>query len=96
MKNRSNLNPIERMVIRLLLAVLLAGALGVQTVSCSRTEAAESGSLEDDEVVYICTGPKAKVYHATEDCRGLERCSGEVKAVPKTSTRRRPCRICYE
>lgn len=76
-------------------AALAAGALGVLTVSCSRTEAAESGSLEDDEVVYICTGPKAKVYHATEDCRGLERCSGEVKAVPKASTRRRPCRICY-
>lgn len=75
---------------------MVAAETGLRERVGARSEAAESGSLEDDEVVYICTGPKAKVYHATEDCRGLERCSGEVKAVPKTSTKRRPCRICYE
>lgn len=74
----------------ILCAVLLSAALGTTSTSCFKSEGATG------ETVYICTGPKAKVYHATEDCRGLERCSGEVKAVPKSSTDRRPCRICYE
>lgn len=59
-----------------------------------------SCSIKSDksDTVYICTGPKAKVYHKYNDCRGLERCSGEVKEISleKAKKIRRPCRICYK
>lgn len=58
--------------------------------SCVTSEATNT------EYVYICTGPKAKVYHASDDCKGLDRCSGEIKKVPKSTVHRRPCKICYD
>lgn len=60
----------------------------VFTVSCATAEAATT------EEVYICTGPKAKVYHSTPKCKGLDKCSGTIKKVPKSSTKRRGCKIC--
>lgn len=48
--------------------------------------------------VYICTGPKATVYHSRSNCRGLNRCSGEIKKVSLQTAQnegRRPCKICY-
>lgn len=57
--------------------------------SCVSADAAnESG------YVYICTGPKAKVYHSTPECSGLKKCSGTVKKVQRSSTKRRGCRKC--
>ncbi|KAA6351488.1 hypothetical protein EZS27_000567 [termite gut metagenome] len=49
------------------------------------------------KTVYICTGPKAKVYHATPKCKGLYRCSKEVIAISldEINKTRRPCKICY-
>lgn len=50
------------------------------------------------KTVYICTGPKAQVYHATSKCRGLNRCSGDIKAVSLEDIKksRRACKICYK
>lgn len=48
--------------------------------------------------VYICTGPKSRVYHKTDDCTGLSRCSGSIKkiTIEEAKTRnRRPCKWCY-
>ena len=47
--------------------------------------------------VYICTGPKAKVYHKYKDCKGLNRCSGDIVAISleKAKKTRRACKICY-
>ena len=67
-------------------AILLALALSF----CASTP---SGNY-----VYICTGPKATVYHKTSDCRGLNRCSGSIKKVSEAqakSMKRRRCQICY-
>ena len=47
--------------------------------------------------VYVCTGEKSVAYHATRNCRGLNRCSGEIKAVTLSEAKamgRRACRIC--
>lgn len=47
--------------------------------------------------VYICTGPTAEVYHAKKTCRGLNRCSDEIKAITLTEAKsmgRRACKIC--
>ena len=38
-----------------------------------------STSSSNGETVYICTGPKAEAYHSKSKCRGLNRCSGDVK-----------------
>lgn len=49
--------------------------------------------------VYICTGPQSEVYHRTEDCAGLSRCSGETKSITISKAKeigRRPCKICLE
>ena len=51
----------------------------------------------ESDIVYICTGPKAKVYHKYKDCKGLNRCSGDVISVTleKAKKTRRACKICY-
>lgn len=49
--------------------------------------------------VYICTGPKSERYHKTSECRGLERCSKDIKKVTLAYAEekgRTPCKICYK
>ena len=50
-------------------------------LSLALSAIALSTSSRNDETVYICTGPKAEVYHSKSNCRGLNRCSGDVKKV---------------
>ena len=48
--------------------------------------------------VYICNGPKAKVYHSINNCRGLNRCSGDIVSVSLAKAKkmgRRECKICW-
>lgn len=50
------------------------------------------------QMVYICTGPQSKVYHKTDDCKGLRSCSKDVKKVTldkAKSMNRRACKWCY-
>lgn len=49
--------------------------------------------------VYICTGPQSERYHKTSGCRGLEKCSKDVKKVTLAYAEekgRTPCKICYK
>lgn len=52
---------------------------------------------EKTTYVYICTSPKAEVYHNDIDCKGLSRCSYDVDRIEqeKAAKFRRPCKICY-
>lgn len=60
-----------------------------------------TGSTSDNSansVVYICTGPKAETYHKSKGCRGLNRCSGSIRAISLSKAKgmgRRACKICY-
>lgn len=48
--------------------------------------------------VYICTGPSATTYHKTDECKGLNKCSREIKMVSIDKAKkmgRRPCKFCY-
>lgn len=56
----------------------------------------QSFNSEGDKTVYICTGPNAKVYHRTPNCKGLNKCSGSIKKVSlrEVSRSRRACKIC--
>lgn len=56
-----------------------------------------SVSYAQSKTVYVCTGPSAKTYHSTSECRGLSRCSKEVKSVTLEKAQkmqRRSCRVC--
>ena len=49
------------------------------------------------EYVYICTGPSSAVYHKSDECLGLSRCSGSINKVSLQKAKdlgRRPCKIC--
>lgn len=57
-----------------------------------------SSSNSESQMVYICTGPKSKVYHSSSNFKGLNSCSREVKKVTldeAKSMKRRACKICY-
>ncbi len=48
--------------------------------------------------VYICNGPSSKVYHKSDRCKGLSRCSTEVSKVTIEEAKklgRRACKIEY-
>ncbi len=54
---------------------------------------------QTENVVYICSSPKAYAYHKSKSCRGLNRCSYEVKSIPKSEAtskyKRSACKVCY-
>lgn len=52
--------------------------------------------IEDN--VYLCNGPSSKVYHRSESCKGLNRCSTQIAKVSLSTAKskgRRACRIEY-
>lgn len=66
-------------------------------VTISTTQAKEP-QRKAEEKVYICTGKSAKRYHRTSNCRGLNRCGGNVVSISKSAAEkgnRTPCTICY-
>jgi hypothetical protein len=55
-------------------------------------------SCAENKGVYICTGYKSKCYHKKENCKGLDRCSGQILNVTIEDARkigRNPCCYCY-
>jgi len=59
---------------------------------------ASFSAAHTNSTVYICTGPKAKVYHSVSTCRGMNRCSGDIVSVSITKAKkmgRRECKICW-
>lgn len=48
--------------------------------------------------VYICNGPNSKVYHRSNTCKGLNRCSTQITKLTLSSATakgRRACKIEY-
>lgn len=63
-------------VLFLMITLCLAG--------CGKKKSGKVQSLYESgddaaSIVYVCTGPNAKAYHTDEDCKGLERCSDDIK-----------------
>jgi hypothetical protein len=51
-----------------------------------------------DNGVYICNGPNSKVYHRSNTCKGLNRCSTQITKLnlsSATAKGRRACKIEY-
>jgi hypothetical protein len=73
-----------KIISRLVLSILLFSIL----VSFSLVE---SG-------VFICKGPSSKVYHKSDRCKGLSRCSTQVFEITMAEAKklgRRACKIEY-
>ena len=54
--------------------------------------------LPKTDYVYICEGKYSKVYHKSNDCRGLSNCSTKIYKVTleeAVKMGRRPCKIEY-
>lgn len=69
----------------LLLSVISHSYSGIERVSA-------------ENYVYLCNGPSSKVYHRTENCKGLNRCSTQITKVSLSTAQskgRRACRIEY-
>ena len=67
------------------------------TFSCCSDSRKRSYSDRYGSTVYVCTGGYSKRYHATEDCRGLFRCCGEIIEMSVDEAKkngRTACRIC--
>lgn len=59
----------------------------------------EENQIPEDETVYVCTGSYAKRYHTDEQCRGLQRCTGETIEISLQEAEkegRTPCKICAD
>lgn len=67
------------------------------TFSCC-SDSRKRSSDSYGSTVYVCTGGYAKRYHATEHCRGLMRCRGDVVEMSieeAEESGKTSCKICY-
>ncbi|NGZ45459.1 hypothetical protein EWU23_13320 [Cytophagaceae bacterium 50C-KIRBA] len=51
-----------------------------------------------EDYVFLCNGPNSKVYHRSENCKGLNRCSTQIAKVLVSVAQnkgRRACKIEY-
>lgn len=81
-----------RVVIKTALAVMVA----VCTISACAPERKQKNQSEE---VYVCTGPKSTRYHKTPDCKGLSRCSADIRQMTRQEAEAKhytPCRMCYK
>jgi hypothetical protein len=63
-------------------------------ISCSAKDPFQE---KQNTYVYICTGKYAKVYHSTNECRGLRNCKGDIiKVTLYDATHKYGRRACKE
>ena len=58
-----------------------------------------SSTSETETYVYICTGGSSKRYHKSPSCKGLDRCSKDIKKVTLSYAEdngRTPCKVCHK
>jgi hypothetical protein len=66
--------------------------------SISSPSFAGTKRITTEDNVFLCNGPKSKVYHRSESCKGLNKCSTQIAKVSLSiaqSKGRRACRIEY-
>lgn len=53
---------------------------------------------EETEEVYICTGKSSHAYHSTDECYGIQACTGDIEKVSLEDAvymGRTPCHYCH-
>lgn len=80
------------MIQRLLFTILMTGFAMIVNPVAHTTAAG-------DTYVYVCTGPQAEKYHSKPNCRGLNRCSGDIKRITLSEAKKgpwkTPCKVCH-
>lgn len=84
--------------ILLLLAITLAFTSGL--LAKPSTDYTRHGITAVTQTkVYVCLSANAVAYHGSSSCRGLNRCTHQIKSVTKSTAINtyglRACRICY-
>ena len=85
--------------IALLLSFTEAKNTRFETKEDKMVDLISSGESRDDSCVWICTGPRSRKYHNSKYCKGLRKCSGELKSISISeaeSIGRKPCKNCYK
>lgn len=80
---------------------LLLLLVTITLVACggSKDKERDKTTEKSEKIVYICTGGSSERYHASDDCRGLSRCKGDIKGITIAEAQdmgRTPCKICCE
>lgn len=58
-----------------------------------------TSNVGSDNYVYVCQGPQSHKYHKTKKCKGLCKCSTELKKLDRDEAKRAgytACKICYK
>ncbi|TBH74898.1 hypothetical protein EWU22_05360 [Aquirufa nivalisilvae] len=75
---------------------LLKISLVLFLISFSNESFAKRKMSVVENYVYLCNGPNSKVYHRSEKCKGLNRCSTQISKVLVSVAQdkgRRACKI---
>lgn len=86
--------------LKLLQIVLLLAICLNSFSSCGQKHSLKDTTIQTKgTTVYICNSSGAKVYHSSQNCRGLNNCTHGVIAVSQTDAinkyGRRACKVCY-
>lgn len=83
-----------------MMTTIIKTALALMVAACSISACAlERTHKNQSEKVYVCHGPKSKRYHKTPNCKGLCRCSTDIRQMTRQEAEAKhytPCRICYK
>ncbi len=72
--------------------------IAVLSISISSSSMAGTKRITAEDNVYLCNGPSSKVYHRSNNCKGLSNCSTQIAKVSLSTAQskgRRACRIEY-
>lgn len=78
------------------MTTIIKTALALMVAACSISACAPERTQA--EMVYVCHGPKSKRYHKTDKCKGLCRCSTDIRQMTRQEAEAKhytPCKICY-
>lgn len=82
-----------------MMTTIIKTALALMVAACSISACAPERTQSQTEKVYVCHGPKSKRYHRTPNCKGLCRCSTDIRQMTRQEAEAKhytPCRICYK
>lgn len=65
------------------MTTIIKTALALMVALCSISACAPERTQSQTEKVYVCHGPKSKRYHKTPNCKGLCRCSTDIRQMTR-------------
>lgn len=64
-------------------------------VCCSNKQDKHKVPTDKETIVYVCTGPYARKFHFTQDCDGLQNCSGFIMEMTLEKAESKGYRYCH-